>query len=314
MKAFGKVKTACMKSRAVVVFAIMLSFGVLFPNAALRAVEPEEKISVLVSILPQEYFVKRVGGDRVDVTVLVGPGQSPHTFEPSPRQMAEISNAKVFFRIGPEFEEGIIPKIRGLYPDLEIVDTRANISMIPLVRHDHADDHGLEHSPKHDTGNDPHIWLDPKRVMIQAETIARTLARLDPEHAGAYEENLREFLHDLEQLDGEISSVLEPFRGQSFYVFHPAFGYFADSYGLKQVAIEIEGKEPTARQLASLVNRARADGVKVIFVQPQFSRKNAQAVAREIGGAVVPINPLPKEYLLELGTIAQTIREALSRQ
>ncbi len=310
MKASKSADTVRVKRVAVFVlaFAIVLSLGVLFLNQAMSTAEPEGKIGVLVSILPQVYFVERVGGERVNVTVLVGPGQSPHTYEPTPRQMAEISGAQVFFRIGSEFEEGIVPKIRGLYPDLEIVDTRENIEMISLLDHDHQSSHA------HDTSIDPHIWLDPKRAMVQAETVARTLVRLDPEHAGVYEQNLTELLRDFEQLDREIAAALESYRGMSFYVFHPAFGYFADSYGLKQVAVEVDGKEPTARQLASLVTRARSEGVKVIFVQPQFSPSNAETVAREIGGAVVPIDPLPQEYLLELGTMARTIREALSRQ
>ncbi|MDT8272404.1 MAG: zinc ABC transporter substrate-binding protein [Desulfomonilia bacterium] len=328
MKAFGKADTACMKSRAVVVFAIMLFFGVLFPNTVLRAVEPEEKISVLVSILPQVYFVERVGGQRVDVTVLVGPSQSPHTFEPSPRQMAEISNARVFFRIGADFEEGLIPKLTGMYPNLDIVDTRENITLLTRSQHhrhgehdhdrEYNDDHhahsGHGNGPEEQGTPDPHIWLDPKRVMIQAVTVARNLVRFDPANAQTYEENLKEFQKDLARLDRDIAQSLAPYQGNRFFVFHPAFGYFADSYGLIQVAIEIEGKEPGARQLATLIREAKTQGVKVIFVQPQFSQKNAEAVAREIGGAVVPINPLPREYQLELGTMAQTIREGLSKQ
>jgi zinc transport system substrate-binding protein len=158
---------------------------------------------------------------------------------------------------------------------------------------------------------DPHIWLDPARVKIQAATICEALTRLAPDHRMSFERNLREFQRDLDRVDKDIAETLAPLKGSKFYVFHPAFGYFGDRYGLEQVAVEIEGKEPSPKQLSQLINKARSEGVKVIFVQPQYAKKDAETIAREIGGAVVPMNPLPRDYLDNLEKMAGLLRRAL---
>jgi len=259
------------------------------------------RIKAFVSILPQAEFVKRVGGDHVDVEVLVGPGQSPATYEPTPKQMARLGEAQVLFRIGTPFEKGFIHKVARTHRNLDIVDTRDGVSL----RYFHSS--GGQKIP------DPHIWLDPHRVKIQAATICDALGRLAPEHRSAFEKNLAAFQEDLDRVDRKIAQALAPLKGSTFYVFHPAFGYFGDRYGLTQVAVEIEGKEPTPRQLVSLIQRAREDGVKVIFVQPQYARKDAETIAREINGAVIPINPLPSDYLANLETMADALKEALER-
>ncbi len=288
--------------------------GMVLAVAEPAACAAPARIGVFVSVLPQAYFVERIGTDNVTVDVLVGPGQSPHTFEPTPRQMARLGRASVFFRIGVSFENTLIPKISKSFRHLHIVDTREGVEFLPLARHD---DHGTSgvHGHEHPQGApDPHIWLDPARVKVQARTICRTLVRMDPANRGSYEKNLQALLADLDRLDGELRTTLAPLKGSRVYVFHPAFGYLADAYGFIQVPVELGGKEPSARQLAILVRQAREDGVRVIFVQPQFSRKNAQAIAREIGGTVVPIDPLPRDYLREMQVMAETIRRARSRE
>lgn len=257
------------------------------------------KIKAFVSILPQADFVKRVGGPYVDVEVLVGPGQSPATYEPTPKQMAGLGEAQVLFRIGTPFEKGFMDKVAELYEGLEVVDTRKGVPLRYFRRS------GGREVP------DPHIWLDPHLVMIQAETICEALSRHAPEHRPDFKRNLAAFKVDLNRVDEKITQTLAPIRGSKFYVFHPAFGYFGDRYGLTQVAVEIEGKEPTPRQLAGLIQRAKEEGVKVIFVQPQYARKNAEIIAGEIGGAVMPINPLPEDYLGNLERIAEVLEAAL---
>ncbi len=260
------------------------------------------KIKVFVSIIPQAYFVERVGGEYVEVEVLVGPGQSPATYEPTPRQMSQLGSSRVYFRIGVPFEKVFMPKISSAFSQLSIVDTSAGV---PLLYFNRSDGRQVA---------DPHIWLDPKRVKIQAETICTELIRLAPDHTDVFRQNLEAFQEDLDAVDASIAESLETLRGGTLYVFHPAFGYFAQSYGLQQVAIEVEGKQPSARQLSDLINRAREDKVKIIFVQPQYSKKNAQTIAREISGAVVPINPLPEDYLEELRMMASVIKNALSQE
>jgi zinc transport system substrate-binding protein len=260
------------------------------------------KIKTYVSILPQAYFVKRVGGPYVDVEVLVGPGQSPATYEPTPKQMAGLGKAQVYFRIGTPFERGFLDKVAETHKYLQIVDTREGVRLRYFKR-------SMGRSVP-----DPHIWLDPGSVEIQAATICRVLSRLLPKQRSFFVKELRRFRSDLDRVDKNIAKILAPLKGSKFYVFHPAFGYFGDRYGLEQVAVEIEGKEPSPKQLSNLINRARKEGVKVIFVQPQYAKKEAETIAREIGGAVVPMNPLPRDYLENLEKMAGLLRKALKKE
>lgn len=282
---------------------------------ATAASEPEATdtatVSAFVSILPQVCFVERVGGRHVRVSVLVGPGQSPFSYEPTARQMSELAKARVLFRIGVPFEEVLLPKISAAFGQLKICDTRTGITLRPIGGHESDHESHAEHEHDHE-GDDPHIWLSPKLVKIQAQTICDTLCQLDPPHADDYRRNLAGFHADLDGLDARIGTALAPVKGKELFVFHPAYGYFADAYGLKQVAVEIAGKEPSAKELSALVKRARDSGARVIFVQPQFSTSSAAVVAREIGGAVVPLDPLAPDYLENLERMAVVVKEALS--
>ena len=296
------------------------SLAFVLPPAAAQQV-PSDKLHVVVSILPQAYFVERVGGERVDVEVLVGPGQSPHAYDLTPKQLEGLSRAKVYFRVGIDFEEALVPRIQRLFKDLNVVDQRAGVPLRTMTAAEitaeeehagHGEPHGAE--PQAHAGRpDPHIWLNPLLVKTQARTICDALVKLDPPHASDYQRNLAGFEADLDRVHAEIAKTLAPLKGRELFVFHPAFGYFADAYGLKQVPVEIEGKEPTAKQLAELIARAKADQVKVVFVQPQFSQKSAEAVAQAIGGAVVPIDDLSRDYLKNLEDIAAKIKAGLEQ-
>lgn len=272
---------------------------------------PPEKLTVAVSILPQAHFVERVGGERVRVIVLVGPGQSPHAYEPTPKQVAELAGAQAYFTIGVEFERGILPRLRSSFPKLRIVDTRAGVPLRTMTRTetstecDHGHDHGYH---DHQGTPDPHIWLSPRLVRIQAQTIGDALAALDPPGAETYRRKLADFQADLDRLHDRLEAAFAGLKGREVFVFHPAFGYFLDEFGLRQIPVEIEGKEPTARQLATVIERAKAAGVRVIFVQPQFSRKSAEAVAEAISGVVVPLDPLARDFTANLEDIAAKIQ------
>lgn len=279
---------------------VAIFFFTTISSRPVEAENPPNVIRAFVSILPQAYFVERIGGDLVAVNVLVGPGMSPATYEPTPKQLSALSGAHVFFRIGTPFEDGLIRKISDSFGNLKIIDTRRGITM-----------RYFRESGKGERA-DPHIWLDPKRVKIQAETIFEALSELAPEHSERFEKNLSAFQNDLERTDAKISEILAPFEGKRFYVFHPAFGYFGESYGIRQVPIEIEGKEPNPRALVRLIERAKQEGVKVIFVQPQYAQKNAEILAKEIGGAVVPIDPLPRDYLKQMEETAHILQRTLS--
>jgi len=267
------------------------------------------KIRVFVSILPQAYFLERVGGERVDVSVLVGPGYSPATYELRPKQMAQLAKTQLYFRIGVPFEDVWMTRISRANPHMRVIDTRRDIELRSMKAPHHK---GAEHHHYGTSGlKDPHIWLSLRLVKIQAQNISRALISEDPAHKAYYEDNLRTFKHDLDKLDAEISEIVRVSKRRRFMVFHPAWGYFAHDYGLEQIPVEVEGKEPSAKALAGLIMRARQDGIKVIFVQAQFSTKNAETVARAIGGRIVQIDPLTKDYLKNMRQVAETFRKVI---
>jgi zinc transport system substrate-binding protein len=274
------------------------------------------KPTVFVSILPQAYLAERIAGGHVDVKVLVGPGDNPHSYEPTPKQMVRLGQARALLTVGMPFQTSLLEKLT-LHEQLRIVDTRQGITLEPMVAHDEHDDHAHHHHARDDHGHaagemDPHVWMSPRLAGRIAANIADALAEIDPAHAEDFQANLADLQADLNALDGEIARALEPLKGRTFYVYHPAFGYFARRYGLVQEAVEIGGKSPGPRHVKELIDRAKADGVRVVFVQPQFSDKAARTIAAQIDGAVVPIDPLARDYISNLQSVAATISQALS--
>jgi len=268
-----------------------------------------------VAIPPQAYFVHRIAGPRVVTQVLVEPGQSPHTYEPTPRQMAQLANSRLYFKIGLPFEERLLSKVSDTFKNLAVVDTREGIKLRAVEEWEVGGEEegaGDHHEEDRAGAPDPHVWLSPRLAKIQAQNIERALARIDPDRADEYSRNLKAFEADLDALDAKIAAALAPLKGQEFFVFHPAFGYFADAYGLKQMAVETGGKQPGPRQLAELIERARKSGVRLILVQRQFSPLSAEAVAKAIGGAVVPTDTLAEDYLANLQDLAAKIQGALT--
>jgi zinc transport system substrate-binding protein len=288
-------------------------FAVTLVAALATATSAEEQgaIRAFAGIPPIQYAVDRIGGAHVETSVLVPPGQSPHSFDATPRQMVALAESRVYFAVGLPFERELLARIEGLDPDLTVVDTGRGVPRRTFEERGHEEEHGdaLEHPDTAPT--DPHIWLSPRLFRVQARNVLLALSAIDPEHEDDYRENYEKLIIDLNALDAEIGQALAPVRGRAVYVFHPAFGYLTDAYGLTQVAVETGGSEPSARELAVLIRRAREDGVRVIFVQPQFATKSAEAVAREIGGAVVPIDPLAYDYLKNLRDMAGRIQSAL---
>lgn len=288
-------------------FCLLLTFAlpalVCRPPAAISALQAagrETPIKIMVSILPQEYFVNRIGGDRVRVKTLVQSGHSPATYAPTPKQMADLAASSVYFRIGVPFENGLIPKIARSLPHLTIIDQRQGIDLLPMeeLPDDHDHDHG---------DLDPHTWLDPLLALKQSIVIRDTLTRFDPAGAAEYENNFTSLARDLTQLDEQLRETLKPAAGNSIYVFHPAYGYFCRAYGLIQKAIKPSGKEPGARYLARLIEEAKKDNIRVIFVQPQFSDKTSQTIARSIGARVVDLDPLAADYLENMRSLARQL-------
>jgi zinc transport system substrate-binding protein len=221
--------------------------------------------------------------------------------------MAALARVAAYIRIGVPFERGFIERLRRNRPRLPIIDQRRGVTL--LTRDGRALKPGAD-----PTAADPHIWLDPGRLKQQADTLARALRTLAPQRASAIEARRRRLAAELDRLDNRIGRLLAPVRGQSLFVFHPAYGYFAAAYGLVQVAVQTGGKEPSARQLARLIERARREKARVIFVQPQYSRKSAELVANAIGGAVVELDPLAPNVLDNLRRVAERVARAFERR
>lgn len=273
----------------------------------------ESPFRCFVSILPLKTFVEKVGGGKVEVHVLVPPGSSPATYEPSPRQMALLAESRLFFRVGVPFESAFLPKLKRAMENLEIVDLREGIQLERLEEHRH-EGHSPQregHSHEKEEALDPHIWTSPPLVKIQARHIAKALKKARPEGEAFFEERLRAFQAELDQLHENLREALAPLKGKAFLVFHPAWGYFARTYGLKQIAIESEGKSPTGRQLARIVDKAEEENIQVIFVQPQFSQSAAEQLAQSIDGVVIPLDPLAANYVENMEKVAKTLKERL---
>lgn len=298
-----------------------------------------QNLSVFVSILPQQYFVEQIAKDKVDVHVMVKPGASPATYEPKPTQMAALSKADIYFAVGAPFETFWLEKIQAANPDMTLVHTDHGIEKLAMAAHHHGDedpdsqdhdthdpaghdshDHDADHHEKAEhpeeddhghQGLDPHIWVAPELVKIQAAAISNALQAADPANKTFYQENAQVFIENIQRLDQELHAFFDDKPGTRFMVFHPAWGYFAHNYGLDQVPIEVEGKDPKPAQLRELIEYARQNNIQVIFAQPQFSAKSAKLVAKEIKGRVVFADPLALEWMDNMRAIAREFKEAL---
>lgn len=270
-----------------------------------------ERIPVFVSIAPQHYFVQQIGKELVDVQALVEPGADPHTYEPKPQQMVALSKAVLYFAIGIEFETAKLGKITAMNPRMQVVYTDHGIMKLPMATHGRPDAEDKHGKGPHRQGRlDPHIWLSPPLVMMQARSILTALQAVDPAHRSAYEANYRTFILELVELDAHLRTTFDGLKGTPFLVFHPSWGTFAHTYGLKQVPIEIEGKNPKPAQLKKLIEHARSNQIKVVFAQPQFSSKSAQQIAKAIGGRVAFVDPLAQDWATNLGRAAEEFKNA----
>lgn len=266
-------------------------------------------IKVFVSVLPLEYLVEKVGGEHVRVSVMIPPGQSPATFEPTPRKMAELQGARLFFRVGVPAENGWMPRVISNNPQLEVIDVREGIKPRKLAAHSHEHDDTAAHP-----GLDPHVWNSPDTSLRIAATMRDALIRIDPTHQQDYNRNYRHLADMLEQVDATIKSKLENLQQRKFMVFHPSWGYFARHYDLEQIAIEQAGKAPGIRGLAQLMDQAKKLQIRSIIVQPQFSRRDAEAIAQETGAKVVAVDPLAHDIPATLLKMAEIIAGESSPQ
>lgn len=352
------------------IFLISLfSFITLFANG-----------NVVVSILPQKYFVEKIAGDTVNVEVMVLPGNSPASYEPKSSQMKNLEKADIYFSIGVPFEKVWLKKFKAQIPNLNIVATDEGVVKRSMHSHDHDHDkedgkhehethtdhdkhdehhahtnHNHEHHAHHDEhskhehehhadheieekdgcdpkkdsdcychehadgkifchthrGLDPHIWLDPRLVITQAKNIEKALIKLYPQNEELYKQRTSAFIKELNSLHNSIKERLKDVKTKKFMVFHPSWGYFAKRYGLEQIPVEKEGKDPKPAELQKLINLAKTENIKVIFVAPQFSKKSANIIAKESGIKVIEIDPLPQDWMKGMEEVAKSFEKYL---
>ncbi len=286
--------------RLTLLIAVMIITAILYAPPAIAG-----KLNVFVSILPQKYFVEQIGGDRINVSVMVPPGAEPATYEPAPTQMTALSKTSIYFAIGVPFERAWLPRFAGINPKMRIIHTESGIAEKPIDRNmkNDANFHGIP---------DPHVWLSPPLVMLQARNILAALIAADPAHFDTYTANYKKFIAAIADLDTKLQRQFPAGEKRTeFMVFHPAWGYFADAYGLKQIPIEVEGKSPKAAELQKLISKARKKHIRIVLVEPQFSARDAGVIARSIDGKIVYADPLAYDWAKNLLKVAATIKSAL---
>ena len=280
---------------SVAVLVVALAAALFIPKESGKGGEGSG-IIVVVTIPPQAEFVKRVGGENVAVITMVPQWANPHTYEPTPAQLMNVSKAKMYVKMGSgiEFEIAWMDKIKSINENMLIVDCSKGIELL-----------------KEDGKADPHIWLSPKNAKIIVENICEGLVQIDPANSTYYEQNKEAYLRELDALDDEISQILSKTSKTSahkFIVYHPAWSYFARDYGLEQISVEEGGKEPTPERIASIIEEAKRNNITKIFASPQFKDK-AEVIAKEIGGKVVEINPLAENYIENMQKFAEELAE-----
>jgi zinc transport system substrate-binding protein len=268
------------------------------------ASQTDNRPVLALSILPQSYFASRIVGSgdeaRVRILTLVGPGQNPHSYEPSPRQMADLAAAKAWVLSGTEFEISLRPKVEALFPKLAIIDGTAVVRLRTLTARE---------ADNHDDGIDRHTWLGHKPARIMAGHILAALYEIDLAGEASYRKNYQALIADMDQEFGALREKLAPQRGKVVFVYHPAFGYFLDEFGILQEAVEIDGKEPTPRALNSLLERARQERAAAIFVQAQFPVNTAKTAAEAAGAVLVPLDPLAPDWLANIRLMGEVLQQ-----
>ena len=283
--------------RNVVGAAMILSTVCLFGcSNEVKEEEVKEKPMIAVSIVPEQTFVEAVCGDLVDIVTLVPSGSSPENYEPTAQEMEKFSDASLYFSIGvPTEEANILPNVG----DIKVISLQDEVAAV-------YEDRTFESGER-----DPHIWLSPKRVKVMVEAIAREMSELDPDNKETYKQNAADYIAQLDEVDQEIKDALKGVESKNFIVYHPAFGYIADDYGLKMYSLEEEGKEATAQHLQDMIDLAKKENIKVIFYQEEIDSSQSKAFAEEIGGKTIQLSPLAADYIDNLKNMAQTMGEAM---
>lgn len=286
------------------IFAILFGILIISDSCLNKSdnTDSDQKKKLSVSIPPQKYFIEQIAGDKFEINVMIPPGANPVTYDPSPGKMKEIANSVAYIKVGHlAFEKIWMDKFTSVNPEMIVIDQSKYTELIQ------ANKETNHHNHDHGSGLDPHIWTSPKAVKTQVKAIKEGLTELDPEHESFYTKNYRNFLNNIDTLNSFVESRLGDMKNESFMIFHPALSYYARDYGLNQIPIEFEGKEPTPSKLKEIVDLARKEQIRTIFIQKQFNIDNAKTVADEIGGTLEVINPLDSNWVLTIKDITEKI-------
>jgi len=295
------------KTLSLILISLLFCSMLLSAGGKAESTKPPKKPLIAVSILPQQYAVDRIGGALVDTVVLVGPGQNPHSYEPTPRQMSALAEADAWILSNTDFELALTSKIRSLYPNLLIVDGTEGVTFRSMEEHgEDEEEHDYSHGEI-----DRHTWLGREPMKILAQHVEKALSAIDAQHTQTYQSNLTQFITEIDQLYDSLTVELAPLKGTTVFVYHPSFGYLLDDFGIIQKAVETGGKEPTAKNLTQLIQEAQANNVQVLFVQAQFPVNAAQNIAHAIGAEVLALDPLAYDWLANIELIGQTLRRTL---
>ncbi|SHI57597.1 zinc transport system substrate-binding protein [Dethiosulfatibacter aminovorans DSM 17477] len=303
-----------MKKMILLCAAVMLSMILISCSGDNPADESEEiqGIKVAVSIVPQERFVREVGGDLVDVVAMIPAGASPANYQPTPKHMQKLSEADLYFSIGVASERAnIIPKIYDLNEDIKLVSLEKKVAEVyPMLMMDNHEHEGEIHDEDIEEA-DPHIWLSPRRVTLMVETIRDSFVEIDPKNSDVYMENAEEYIRKLEALDARFREAFGGLDRKAFIIYHPAYGYLADDYGLEMVTVEENGKEATVDRLTEIIDFARNKEIKVVFYQDEFDSSQAETIAKEIDGTAVEVSPLSYDYVNAMEDILDKLQPVL---
>ena len=291
--------------RKALLFSLVLILALAACASPVARDEPD-KLDISVSILPQQWFVDQIGGDRVRTQALVGSGDDPHTYEPSPKQMTNLADSELYFTIGVEFEAVWLPRFESSNPKMQVVDSAAGIERIPAIgEHENAGSTGSE--------TDPHIWFSPSRMKQMAQTMAQAMQAADPQNADFYQENLDALLVKIDAVDAEVRAQLEGSKREHFMVVHPAWGYVAQDYGLQMLAVEIGGSEPAPETLSQIIELAKEYGVNTLVIEKGSNARLADSIKEQAGiQYVVEWDPMAYDWPASMQLIAETLHRALN--
>lgn len=262
--------------------------------------------TISVTIEPQRYFAEKIAGDLFQINCVTPAGQSPETYDPTPQQMVQISQSQAYFRIGEiGFEQAWMKNLQSQNPDMVVFDLSEGMELIK--NEEEAHEEGEAHHHHHHHGSvDPHIWTSISGARVIAQNTCQAFIKLDPENQEIYRAGYQRLIEEIDSTEAEMKQLLQPLAGAAFIIYHPALTYFAREFDLKQLCIELDGKEPSPAQLKQLLEAATQSGAKVVFVQQEFDQKNAELIAKETGCRLVTINPLSYNWhdeMIRLATI-----------